>query len=74
MSITSRIALDTPAERRFRLIAPLAVLLGLALLAMAPGMLAGFSDDASSELAPAPMISAPATADAGADEGPVLAR
>jgi hypothetical protein len=78
MSTTSRIALDTPAARRFRLVAPVVVLLGLAVLAMTPGILTELSRGPSSELAPAPMAPAPVTADAdavaGADESPVLAR
>ena len=45
MTMTSQIAKDTPAARRFRLIAPLVVLLGLAALIMAPGFIAVFSHD-----------------------------
>ena len=76
MSMTSRIALDTPAARRFRLIAPLVVLLGFAVLALTPGILAELSRGPSSELAPAPMAPTPVTADAGAgaDESAVVAR
>jgi hypothetical protein len=76
MSMTTRIALDTPAARRFRLIAPLVVLLGLAVLALTPGFLAELSRGPSSELAPTSMAPTPVTADAGAgaDESPVVAR
>jgi hypothetical protein len=42
MTMTSLIAKDTPAARRFRLIAPLVVLLGLAALIMAPSLIGGF--------------------------------
>jgi hypothetical protein len=41
MTLTSQIAHDTPAAHHLRLIAPLVVLLGLALLIMAPGFFAG---------------------------------
>jgi hypothetical protein len=41
MTMTSQIVNDTPAARRFRLIAPLVVLLGLAALIMAPGFIRG---------------------------------
>jgi hypothetical protein len=43
MTMTSQIANDTPAARRFRLIAPLVVLLGLAALIMAPSLIGSFS-------------------------------
>ncbi|HEX3208276.1 MAG TPA: hypothetical protein VHQ91_02765 [Geminicoccaceae bacterium] len=42
MTMTSQIAKDTLAARRFRLIAPLLVLLGLAALIMAPSLIGGF--------------------------------
>jgi hypothetical protein len=45
MTLTSQIAHDTLAAHRLRLIAPLVVLLGLALLIMAPGFFAGLGDD-----------------------------
>ena len=45
MTMTSQIAQDTPAARRFRLIAPLVVLLGLAVLIMAPSFFGGFGHD-----------------------------
>jgi hypothetical protein len=41
MTLTSQIVHDTLAAHRLRLIAPLVVLLGLALLIMAPGFFAG---------------------------------
>jgi hypothetical protein len=41
MTMTSQIANDTPAARRFRLIAPLVVLMALAALIMAPGFIGG---------------------------------
>jgi hypothetical protein len=39
MPVSREIARDPPGTRRFRLIAPMLVLLCLALLAMAPGLL-----------------------------------
>jgi hypothetical protein len=41
MTMTSQIAKDTPAARRFRLIAPLVVLLGLAALIMGTSLIGG---------------------------------
>jgi hypothetical protein len=40
MFIDSKIVKETPAARRFRLLAPLAALLALAALTMAPGLIA----------------------------------
>ena len=40
MSLDSEIVKDTPAARRFRLLAPLAALLALAALTLAPGIIA----------------------------------
>ena len=45
MTLTEAIARDPPRTRRFRLLAPLLVLLCLALLAMAPGLLVHISAD-----------------------------
>ena len=45
MTLTQALARDPPRARRFRLLAPLLVLLSLALLAMAPGLLVHFSAD-----------------------------
>ncbi len=45
MTLTEALARDPPRARRFRLLAPLLVLLSLALLAMAPGLLVHFSAD-----------------------------
>jgi hypothetical protein len=39
MTLNDAIARDPPRTRRFRLLAPVLILLGLALLAMAPGIL-----------------------------------
>ena len=39
MYLTSEIVTDTLSARRFRLLAPLAVLLALAALALAPGII-----------------------------------
>lgn len=39
MTLSKEIVRERPAERRFRLIAPLLVVVGLALLAMVPGVL-----------------------------------
>jgi hypothetical protein len=39
MVLTKAIVHDPPAARRFRYVAPVLVILGLALLAMAPGIL-----------------------------------
>jgi hypothetical protein len=45
MTMSSQIAYDSPAARRLRLLAPLGVLLGLALLVMVPGFIAGLGHD-----------------------------
>jgi hypothetical protein len=45
MTLTQALARDPPRARRFRLLAPLLVLLSLALLAMVPGLLVHFSSD-----------------------------
>jgi hypothetical protein len=45
MTLTEALARDPPRARLFRLLAPLLVLLCLALLAMAPGLLVHFSAD-----------------------------
>jgi Tfp pilus assembly protein PilN len=45
MTLTEALARDPPGARRFRLLAPLLVLLCLALLAMAPGLLIHWSVD-----------------------------
>jgi hypothetical protein len=39
MTLNDGIARDPPTTRRFRLLAPVVILLGLALLAMLPGIL-----------------------------------
>ena len=39
MYLTSEIVKDTPAARRFRLLAPLVILLAFAALALAPGII-----------------------------------
>lgn len=46
MALTKAIVHDPPRARRFRLIAPVLVILGLALLAMVPGVLIHLSSDA----------------------------
>jgi peptidoglycan/LPS O-acetylase OafA/YrhL len=45
MTLTSNLAYDTLAARRFRRIAPLVVLLGLVALIMAPGFIARLGHD-----------------------------
>lgn len=45
MTMTSQIASESPAARRFRLIVPLVVLLGMALLIMAPGFISELGHD-----------------------------
>ena len=45
MYLTSEIVTDTLAARRFRLLAPLAVLLALVALALAPGIIGTSSSD-----------------------------
>jgi hypothetical protein len=45
MTLTEALARDPPRARSFRLLAPLLVLLCLALLAMAPGLLVHFGAD-----------------------------
>jgi hypothetical protein len=47
MSLDSEIVKDTPAARRFRLLAPLAALLALAALTLAPGIIAELNDRAT---------------------------
>ena len=44
MTLTQAIARDPPKTRRFRLLAPLLVVLGLALLALVPGILIHIGD------------------------------
>jgi hypothetical protein len=44
MTLTQGIARDPPKTRRFRMLAPVLVLLGLALLALVPGMLIQLAD------------------------------
>jgi hypothetical protein len=44
MTLTQAIARDPPKTRRFRLLAPILVLLGLALLALVPGILSQIAD------------------------------
>ena len=44
MTLTQGIARDPPRTRRFRLLAPVLVLLGLALLALVPGILIHVGD------------------------------
>ena len=44
MTLTQGIARDPPKTRRFRLLAPVLVLLGLALLALVPGILIHIGD------------------------------
>ena len=45
MTLSSTLAYDTPAARRFRRIAPLVVLLGLVALIMAPGLITQLNQD-----------------------------
>jgi len=45
MTLTSQLAYDRPAARRFRRFAPLVVLLGLAAAIMAPGFITGLDHD-----------------------------
>ena len=45
MTLTDALARDPPRTRRFRLLAPLLVLLCLALLAMLPGLLVHITAD-----------------------------
>jgi hypothetical protein len=47
MSLTSKIVNESPAARRFRLLAPLVALLALAALMMAPGIIAELRDGAT---------------------------
>jgi hypothetical protein len=49
MTLNDGIARDPPRTRRFRLLAPLLILLGLALLAMVPGILIHIGDGAEDE-------------------------
>ncbi len=45
MTLSSTLAYDPPAARRFRRMAPLVVLLGLVALIMIPGFIAGLGPD-----------------------------
>jgi len=54
MTLTSEITVDSPAARRFRLLAPLVALLALAALFVAPGIIGELGDDASTGSAGAP--------------------
>jgi hypothetical protein len=47
MVLTKAIVRDPPAARRFRYVAPVLVMLGLALLAMVPGILVHMGDTPS---------------------------
>jgi hypothetical protein len=47
MALTSEIVTESPASRRFRLLAPLVVLLVLAALLIVPGILAERADEAT---------------------------
>ena len=47
MTLTSEITSDSPAARRFRLLAPLLVLLVLAVSFIAPGIVGELGDDAA---------------------------
>lgn len=49
MTLNDAIARDPPKTRRFRLLAPVLVLLALALLAMVPGILIHIGDDPDDE-------------------------
>lgn len=49
MTLNDGIARDPPKTRRFRLLAPVLVLLGLALLAMVPGILIHIGDSPHDE-------------------------
>jgi hypothetical protein len=47
MTLTSEITKDSPAARRFRLLAPLVALLALAAFFVAPGIICELGDDAT---------------------------
>jgi hypothetical protein len=47
MTLTSEITTDSPAARRFRLLAPLVAVLALAALFVAPGIIGELGDDAT---------------------------
>jgi hypothetical protein len=49
MTLNDAIARDPPRTRRFRLLAPVLILLALALLAMAPGILSHIGDSTDDE-------------------------
>jgi hypothetical protein len=49
MTLNDAIARDPPKTRRFRLLAPVLILLGLALLAMLPGILIHLGDGPDDE-------------------------
>ena len=71
MSLDSKIVNEPPAARRFRLLAPLAALLALAALMMAPGIIAELNYGAATvgETAPQAIWTASET-----HTGPAVAR
>jgi peptidoglycan/LPS O-acetylase OafA/YrhL len=61
MTLTSSLAYDTPAARRFRRLAPLVVLLGLMALIMAPGIITLLGQDDGAVAPPTVVTLTPAT-------------
>jgi peptidoglycan/LPS O-acetylase OafA/YrhL len=59
MTLTSNLAHDTPAARRFRRLAPLVVLLGLMALIMAPGFIIQLGHTDRAAAAPSVVTLAP---------------
>ncbi len=65
MALTSKIVTDSPAARRFRLLAPLVVLITLAALLMMPGILAERADEATVGAGPQAQGERPAAGPSG---------
>jgi peptidoglycan/LPS O-acetylase OafA/YrhL len=59
MTLTSKLAYDTPAARRFRRLAPLVVLIGLMALIMAPGFIIQLGHNDRAAAAPSIVTVAP---------------
>jgi hypothetical protein len=63
MSLTSQIVNESPAARRFRLLAPLVALLALVALTMAPGIIAELRDGGGTSLGASPQVQSEPTAE-----------
>ncbi len=59
MTLTSHLAHDTPAARRFRRLAPLVAMLGLMALIVAPGFITRLGQNDHAAAAPSVVTQAP---------------